>query len=287
MSAPTVSSPSAGGFVRHLNPFALGHDLLRHRELLWQFTQRNFHARHKGAYLGLAWAVLNPLLMLALYFIVFGWIFAGHFGVLPDETPVDYALALLLGLTVYHFLAEVITQSPAVIVGNPNLVKKVVFPLEVLPFANLGACFFNFVISLGLVLLGQFIFGRGMTAEIAWLPVIILPIVLLGAGLAWMLASLGVFFRDISQVTQFTTLLLMYISAVFYSSARVRALPALWSVLRFNPIIHAIELLRSILLWHEPVNLLHLGWLYAISLAVCLFGYACFASLRPSFADVL
>ncbi len=282
-----MSARVSPGFLAHLNPVAPVRQLFQQRELLWQFTLRNFGLKHKGSYFGVGWAVLNPLLMLGLYFVVFGKIFSGHFGVLPDETPVDFALALLVGLTVFHFLAEIIGQSPAVIVGNPNLVKKVVFPLEVLPLANLGACFFNFVISLSLVVLGQVIFGRGLPASAAWLPVIILPIVLLAAGLAWFLAALGVFFRDISQLTQFATILLMYVSAVFFSSSRIREHPQLWAVLRFNPVLHAIELLRDALLWNHPVNPVHLGWLYLGSGAVCLVGYACFASLRSTFADVL
>ena len=282
-----MSARASHGFLAHLNPIALSRELVRRREILWQFTVRNFHLKHKGAALGVAWAVLNPLLLLGLYFVVFGWIFKGHFGVVPDETLVDYALALLLGLTVFHFLAEVIAQSPGVITSNPNLVKKVVFPLEILPVANLGACFFNFGISLGLVLLGKLIFGHGLPLGILWVPVIILPVVLLGLGVAWLLAAVGVFFRDISQITQFATLLLMYTSAVFFSSQRIREIPELWAFLRFNPLIHAIELLRAALLWHQPVNLLHLGYLYGIGLVACLVGYACFAALRPSFSDVL
>ena len=219
--------------------------------------------------------------------MVFGKILRGHFGGVPDETSIDFALALLSGLTVFHFLAEVIGQSPAIIVGNPNLVKKVVFPLEVLPLANLGACFFNFVISLALVLLGQIIFGRGLTASAFWLPAIVVPVVLLSAGLAWFLAALGVFFRDLTQLTQFATILLMYVSAVFFSSAKIREHPQLWAVLRFNPVLHAIDLLRDALLWGHPVNFVHLGWLYFTGGATCLLGYACFASLRSSFADVL
>ncbi len=278
---------SSSTFLTRLNPVDLVRDLFVRREVLWQFTQRNFHVRHKGSLLGLTWAVLNPLLMLGLYFVVFSTIFGGKFGVLPDETRVDFALALLLGLTVFHFLAEVIAQSPATIIGNSNLVKKVVFPLEVLPLANLGAAFYNFAISLGLVLIGQILFGRGLTASILWLPIIILPLVLLAAGIGWLLASLGVFFRDISQVTQFASMLLMYISAVFYSSDHVRGIPALWAVLRFNPVIYAIELSRNVMLWNHPINFTQLGYLYVAGVAVCLLGYACFASLRSSFSDVL
>lgn len=278
-------SRANSGFFAHLNPAAPLRDLVRNRELLWQFTLRNFHTKHKGSYLGITWAVLNPLLLLGLYFTVFGLFFRVNFSGRPDETRVDVALALLLGLTVFHFLSEVIAQAPAVIVGQVNLVKKVVFPLQVLPTANLGASFFNFAISLGLVVLGQMIFGRGLPASALWLPVIVVPVVLLAAGLGWLLAGLGVFFRDLAQVTQFASMLLMYASAVFYPRSSVT--PEIWMVLRFNPVIHAIELLRNVMLWGHPIDFLHLGYLYAVSIAVALVGYACFVSLRSSFSDVL
>ena len=280
-----MSPRNQPGFLAHLNPAALLRDLVRNRELLWQFTLRNFHVRHKGSYLGLVWAVLNPLLLLGLYFTVFGLFFKVRFSGGPNETRIDVALALLLGLTVFHFLSEIIAQAPGIVVGQANLVKKVVFPLEVLPAAATGACFFNFLISLGLVFAGQMFFGRGADPSMLWLPVIILPVLLLGAGLGWLLAALGVFFRDLVQVTQFISMLLMYASAVFYPRSSIT--PEVWTVLRFNPIIHAIELLRNTVIWHVPVNFWHLGYLYFCGVAVCLIGYASFATLRSSFADVI
>jgi lipopolysaccharide transport system permease protein len=287
MAGTRMPARASSGFLAHLNPIALVRRLTTQRELLWQFTLRNFGLKHKGTHLGFSWAVFNPLLLLGLYFVVFGKILPGHFGAIPNETPVDVALALLVGLTVFHFLAEIIGQSPAIIVGNVNLVKKVVFPLEVLPLANLGACFFNFLISLGLVLLGQIFFGRGLFASACWTIALIPPVVFLGAGLAWALAALGVFFRDLAQFSQFLTLVLMYVSAVFFPSARIQQLPSLWAVLRFNPVLQLIEMLRDSLLWDRPIHLGHLGWLYLGSAVICLVGYACFAALRSSFSDVL
>jgi len=276
---------AAQGFFKSLSPIGLVQTLYGHRDLLSQFTVRNFKAKHQGSHLGLSWAVLNPLLLLGLYFTVFGLIFKGKFGVLPDETPVDFALALLLGLTVFHFVSEVINQAPAMIVGNPNLVKKVVFPLEVLPVANLGSGGVNLLVSLLLVTLGQILFGRGLPVTALWVPVIVLPVVLMAAGLGWLLSSLGVFFRDISQITQFASLLLMYASAVFYPAEHLP--DQLWTLLRFNPLIYAIELLRDVMLWNETVNLLQLSYLYAAGAGICLLGYATFASLRSTFSDVL
>ena len=269
--------------LRRLLPFAA--DLWVHRELLWQFTLRNVELRHKGSHLGLVWSFLNPVLMLGLYVLVFGYIFGGKFGVLPNETRVDYALGIFLGLTLFHFVAEVLGISPSIIVGNPNFVKKVVFPLEILPAANVGGAVFHMLISLALVFLSLLIFGTNLSAGVLWLPVIILPLILLALGVAWIISALGVFLRDIGQVMQFLSMALMFSSAVFYSAQRIPA--AAWVFMRFNPILLAIELARDAALWNRPLNSHHLAYLYAAGLAACWLGHLAFRRMKPAFADVI
>ncbi len=269
--------------LRRLLPFAS--DLWAHRDLLWQFTLRNVELRHKGSHLGLIWSFLNPLLMLALYVLVFGYIFGGKFGVLPAESHVDYALGVFMGLTIFHLLAETLALSPSLIVGNPNFVKKVVFPLEILPAANVGAALFHMFISLGLVLISLLLFGRGFSVSMLWLPVIIAPLVLLCLGIAWFVSALGVFFRDVGQVMQFLTMALMFSSAVFYSAQQIP--DAAWLYMRLNPVLLAIEESRNVALWLQPLNYRHLGYLYATGLGACWLGHLAFKRMKPAFADVL
>src|SRR5665213_1112014 len=144
--------------LRRFIPFAA--DLWTNRALLWQFTLRNVELRHKGSHLGLIWSFLNPLLMMGLYVVVFGYIFRGSFGVLPHDTRVDYALGIFFGLTLFQFVAEVMGLAPIIIISNPNFVKKVIFPLEILPASNVGAALFHLMIGLVLALLGALIFER-------------------------------------------------------------------------------------------------------------------------------
>ncbi len=270
--------------LRRLAPFA--DNLWIHRELLWQFTLRNVELRHRGSHLGLVWSFLNPLLMLGLYATVFGYIFGGKFGILPNETKADYALGVFLGLTFFHFVAEVLSVSPTLIVGNPNFVKKVVFPLEILPASGVGGAAFHMLISLALVLASTQIFGQGLHAGVFWLPVILLPVVVLCLGLGWFFAALGVFFRDISQLMQFLIMVLMYASGVFYSAER--SFPAaVWFWLRFNPVLLAIGLARDAVLWRRPLNPHHMVYVYVFSVVVCYLGYAFFRKMKPAFADVL
>src|ERR1035437_2269306 len=266
------------------SPFAFATDLWRHRELLWQFTQRNVELRHKGSHLGLIWSVLNPLLMLGLYVLVLGYIFGGKFGVLPNETKIDFGLGVFFGLTLFQFLSEVLGVSPTIIVGNPNFVKKVVFPLEILPVASVGGALFHMLISLCLVLLSLLLFGRGIGWGIFWLPVIIAPLVLLAMGTAWLLSALGVFFRDMAQVIQFISTALMWASGVFFSAQKY---PGAWTYLRYNPLLLAIDLTRDAALWARPLNYHHLAYLYAFGLVACYLGHLAFRRMKPAFADVL
>ena len=269
--------------LRRFLPFAA--DLWTNRSLLWQFTLRNVELRHKGSHLGLIWSFLNPLLMLGLYVVVFGYILDGKFGVLPNETKVEFALGIFLGLTMFHIIAETMAGSPTLIIGNANLVKKVIFPLEILPAASVGAAFFHACISLTLVLLGILVLGPGLTITVLWIPLILLPLIFLCLGISWFFSAMGVFFRDVGQIMQFSTMALMFSSAVMYSAAKTP--PKVWMILRFNPVLLAIEMTRDAALWQRPLNYNHLGYLYAISLLTCHLGYAAFRRMKPAFADVL
>ena len=265
--------------------FPFTSDLWIHRRLLRQFTVRNVEMRHKGSHLGLLWSIFNPLLMLGLYVVVFGFIFDGKFGVLPNETRADYALGIFFGLTLFQFIGEILGIAPTIIVGNPNFVKKVVFPLEVLPIANVGAAAYHLMISLGLALISLFVFTHNIHLELLWLPVIVLPVLLLGMGIAWFFSAIGVFLRDIGQVMQFLSLALMYSSAVFFSASKIPE--PMWIFLRFNPLLLSIELIRNTALWGHPMNYTHLSYLYAVGLITCIFGHQVFRKLKPAFADVL
>lgn len=270
--------------LRRFLPFVA--DLWVHRELLWQFTLRNVELRHKGSHLGFIWSFLNPLLMLGTYVVVFGYIFGGKFGVSPNETKVEYALGIFFGLTVFQIVAEVLGVSPMVITSQPNFVKKVVFPLEVLPASSVFGAAFHLLISLTLALLGTLFLGAGLHSGVLWLPVILFPLLLFCLGLGWFISAVGVFFRDIGQLMQFTAMVLMYASGVFYSAERVFP-PAAWFWLRFNPLLMAIELSRNAALWALPMNYNHLAYLYLAGFAACWLGHLAFRQMKPAFADVL
>jgi lipopolysaccharide transport system permease protein len=268
------------------NPRAIHESLWRNRSLWWQFTKRQVELRHKGSHLGLVWSFLNPLLMLALYVLVFGFIFSGRFkAATVPETRIEYALVMFLGLAIHHFVAEVMTTAPSLVVSNPNFVKKVLFPLELLPAANVGAAVVHFLITLGLVFAGALLSGVPLTWGVFWLPVLVLPLWLSVFGLALGLSAVGVFWRDTMQVTQFLVLALMFASAVFYPVSLVP--DPVWIFLRFNPLLLVIQEARGTAFWGYPLNFTHLAYLYALGLLAYLAGATVFQRLRGSFADVL
>jgi lipopolysaccharide transport system permease protein len=179
---------------------------------------------------------------------------------------------------------ETMTVTPTVIAQNPNFVKKVVFPLEVLPVAALGAALFRCLVALVFVVLATEIWGSGLSATVWWLPVLVLLLGIFSMGVAWILSALGVFLRDLAPLMQFCSVLLMFISGVFYSVSKI---PEAFSFLRFNPLAVFVETARGALLWNVSPTSAELVCLGAISMVTCLVGYALFANLKSAFADVL
>ena len=256
----------------------------RYRDLLRQLILRNIRSRHKGSYLGSIWQVLNPLLMMMLYTFVFGFIFKGSYHSSPEETKLDYGLGIFLSITIYQFLAEILMVSPTLIVSHSNYVKKVVFPLDVLPVAVVGTALYHFCLTLTIVVMGIVFLGPGLSINALWMPVILFPFFLTALGLAWIFSALGVFFRDINQLTTFLSLALLYASAVFYSSKQI---PAIWQFIKFNPLIHSIELSRQTLLWQQSPDIPSLVYLYGFSIVFVWIGFIAFNKMKPAFADVI
>lgn len=259
--------------------------LLEHHELLLRFTSRQIQRQTKGSWLGILWVLVNPLLLLALYTFVFGIIMGGSFNVTADPGPFDYPLGIFIGLTVMGLITETMGQAPHIILAHQNLVKKVVFPLYVLPLATVGSIFFKALISCLLAVLFILLAGTHLSWSMLWFPLILLPVLFCAIGLAWMISALGVFFRDSQQLMAFIGTALFYGSAVFYPSKSIPEPVYDW--LRYNPVLHAIELSRDVLLWDIPLDPLKLAYLYGCGLVLSLLGWVTFQSLRSGFADVL
>ena len=277
-AAPTLASALV------LEPARMVAGLWHRRELIWEFTHRAIELRHRGSRLGAFWALLNPLSMLGLYFVLFGVIYKTRFGMPGGETAYDFSLALFLGLSLFHAFSETLSLAPSIIIGNPNFVKKVVFPLEVLPVAQIGAATFHLSVSLALVLFGSVFGTTGLSWHVLWLPVLLLPLLALSLGAAWFLAAFGVFVRDIGQIIPFAVTALMFASAVMYPPDRI---PPELHFLRFNPLLQIADLARHAVFWHETPALHWLVFVYFCALVVFIGGAVFFVLLRKSFAEVI
>ena len=259
--------------------------LYKNRDLIWQFTQREIEAKHKGSSLGSLWALISPLLMLGLYLIVFGLIFGGRFGVIPVENFYDFAIALFLGLALFNVIADVITSSPNYITSQPNFVKKVVFPLEIIAISKIAASFYFALLSVGIaIILAPFSHG-GLTVYALQLPIILIPLGMIALGLSWSLCSIGVFFKDLNHTTGFLATTVMYASAIVYSPNK---LPHPFNtILKYNPILLIIDHARRVLFWRQAMQINELVTIYILSLIILIIGYLIFRKLRPYFAELL
>jgi lipopolysaccharide transport system permease protein len=265
---------------------ALARSLWRNRQLIAQMTKREVVGRYKGSAMGLAWSFFNPVFMLVVYTFVFSEIFKSRWGGIGgDDSKTQFALVLFVGMIVLGLFSEVLNRAPGLILSNVNYVKKVVFPIEILPVIALGAALFHSLISLG-VLLAAFALFNGYLHWTALLtPLVLLPLIILTTGLAWMLASLGVFLRDVGQFIGIITTVLTFLSPVFYPVTAVpeRFRPFIMS----NPLTFIIEQAREVLIWGHLPNWLGLGAYTLAGAAIAWVGHAWFQKTRKGFADVL
>src|SRR5581483_4257673 len=202
-----------------------------------------------------------------------------RFGVLPNESLFDYVVATFFGLAMFQVFSETLAWGPIVITTNPNFVKKVVFPLEILPVAKLGDAAYHLAVSLSLVLLASPFATAGLSWSVLWLPALLAPLLLLALGLGWALAGFGVFVRDIAQLTPFLATALQFASAVMFAPTRMQEVPHAWEILRFNPLLQILDLGRRVVLWQQPMNWPWLGYVYIVALTAFAFGHASFMLL--------
>lgn len=256
----------------------------RNRSLIWQMTLRDIAARYQGSLIGLAWSFINPLLMLVVYTFVFSVVFNARWG-LEQESRTDFAIILFVGMIVFGLFAEMVNRAPGQIVSNANYVKKVVFPLEILSWVSLGSVLFHSLISLAVLLLAQLVINWTLPWTVVLFPLILLPLIFASLGAAWFLAALGVYIRDVGQITTVITTVLMFMSAVFYP---ISALPERYQAwLRLNPLVLIITESRKVLILGDLPDWRWLGLALLMGLVTAFAGFWWFQKTRKGFADVL
>ncbi|HEX2020101.1 MAG TPA: ABC transporter permease [Aurantimonas sp.] len=258
------------------------------RVLTWRLARREIEARFRGSFLGVFWAAIMPLAMLGIYSFVFGGIFNARW-VRPEQPGVlaDYGFPLVLfsGLMVFGILSEPLSRSPGLIMENVSYVKKVVFPLEVLPFVALISALINMVITLA-VFLAVFLLFHGLPpATILFLPIVLLPVMLMTLGIVYLLSSLGVFLRDLKQVMPILTAALLFLAPVFYPLSVVPE--AYRSLMLLNPLTLGVLFAQDVIFWGRLPDPLAWGGYLLASILVFAAGSWWFLRTKKAFADVL
>ncbi len=264
-----------------LNPLRIYADVWRNRYLLGQLIKRDVLLRYRGAMFGVLWIFLSPLIMLAIFAFVFGHIFQARWP--QQDLGIPFWLILYSGLIVFNVFAEAVSRSPSSVRGYPSFVKKIIFPVSILPLVPLGAGLvhglFNF-----LILLAVLGWTGNLHGQILMFPLLLIPVLLLASGLSWFLAAWGVFIKDMTQIVPLFVQMLMFLSPVFYP---VSAVPEVLRPLYLhNPLGAVIESARAVSI---GTAILWSPWLVALAIGVlaAIFGYAFFQHSREEFADAL
>ncbi len=264
-----------------LNPLNIITDIWRNRYLLGQLIKRDVLQRYRGAMFGVLWIFLSPLIMLTIFAFVFGHIFQSRWP--QQESGIPFWLLLYSGLIVFNVFAETLSRAPTSVRGYPSFVKKIIFPVNILPIVPLGAALVHAGFNL-LILAAALAWAAHLHPNILLFPVLMLPMLLLALGLSWFLAAWGVFIKDMAQIVQIFVQMLMFLSPVFYP---ISAVPErLRPLYQYNPLGNVIETCRASV-GGQPIE--WKGWWLAFSLCLlaAVLGYAFFQHSRDEFADVL
>jgi len=271
--------------LQFISPLRLLSDLMKYRELVVLFVWREFEGRYKGTYLGPAWALLSPLLTLAVYFFVFNIVLGAKFESIEGAGRADFALIMFSGIIVYNIFAVSASKAPLSIAERASFVKKVVFPLEILPVAALGASLLNAVLGLLMLIPALLIFSPKVSSTMYLFPLVLLPVCAFSLGVSWFLGALGVFVRDIGQAVSILLQLLFFASPVIYP---LSAVPEFLQLpMRLNPLTTILEDTRRTLVLGLDIEW---GWWALVSLASLLvmqFGYVWFMRTKRIFADAI
>lgn len=253
--------------------------------LIFQLTKRDILQRYRGSAAGLAWSIINPLFILALYTFVFSYVFQARWGT-ENNLPKDmYALVLYTGMILHAQLAECLNRAPGLMQANTNYVKKVVFPLESLIWVVIGSATFQAAIGFGLLIVAKIIITHSLSWTMIYLMLLLIPYILLLLGISWFIAALGVYFKDIVHLTGILTTILMFASPILYP---VSMLPTkLQGLIYINPLTYFIEEARNVLIWNKSPDYINYLIAFILTLAIALIGLFVFERTKKGFADVI
>lgn len=282
---------------------ALPKAMYRNKSLLWQMTKRNIEARYRGSALGLLWSFVQPLIMLAVYTFVFSWLMGAKWGIEGAdwgegvaESKTAFAIIMFCGLTVFNLFSESITSSCTVIVSSSNLVKKVVFPLEVLPLSQVLSVFVLGLAWVVILFVGVALFFGELSLSMLLLPLVLLPLIMISLGVSYFVASLGVYLRDTQYIVNVMMQLLFWAVPIVYplklakdkiGDVDVAVFRFLLNVIEYNPLTVLVDQTRMVFVFGRGPDWIHICAVYGVAVAVLQMGYFWFIRTRKGFSDVI
>jgi len=270
------------------SPMYLITSLVKNRRLMFDLARRDAIGRYKGSVLGIFWSLLTPLLMLSVYTFVFSGIFKSRWaggGPAQSGSHAEFAVVLFAGMIVFNVFAECVNRAPAMILANTNFVKKIIFPLEILPCVILLSALFHASVSIAILLIAEWYVQGYIPVTAVLLPVVYVPLCLLILGISWALSATGVYLRDIGQTIGIFVTALMFLSPIFFP---VSSLPEHFrEFVYWNPLTFPIEQSRNVIVWGKMIDWRVWALYLAISSVVAWLGFAWFQKTRKGFADVV
>ncbi len=267
------------------NPLNIICHLWAHRGLISKLSRKAIIVRYRGSLLGFLWAFIQPLMMLAVYTFVFSVIFKAKWGQELDQDQLSFALALFTGILTFNIIGDTVNASPGLILGHANFVKKVVFPLEILPLVKLIESIVFSLFGLLVLVVTKLLYTQTLSWTLLLLPIVWTPVILFALGWSYFLASLGVFIRDIGSITGVVVTMFFFMSPIFYP---LKAVPESFRVYcRMNPIAVFVEDARRVVLWGQTPDWSWFAIYFLISLAILVLGFAWFMKTKKAFADVI
>jgi len=268
-----------------VSPISMIQSFWRNRQLIKSMIVREVVGKYRGSLMGIAWSFFNPLIMLSVYTFVFSVVFKARWTIDSGGNKINFALLLFIGLIIHGLFAECVDRSPELIVSNATYVKNVIFPLEIIPLVSFGTALFHFSISLVVLLCAQIFIFHEVVWTVIFIPFILLPVALSSIGLTWFISALGVYVRDIKQITGVFTTVLLFISAVFYP---INALPDKYQIwIKINPLALLIEQGRNAMIVGRLPDFIQLALSTFGGFLIACAGFAWFQKTRRGFADVL
>lgn len=271
----------------HRHPASLGEFarcITHHHDLILRLAAREFSQRFRGSLLGVTWAVLMPLFTAAVYTFVFSTVFKARWGDIYDG-PFDFAIIFLMGMVVHTIFAESVARAPMLVVGNASYVKKVIFPLEILPVVAVLSALVNAGIGIAIVLVGNLLLNGKIFLTVITLPLVIAPYLIFVVALVLFFAAVGVYLRDLSQVVSLLIMVTLFLTPIFFP---IEAVPESFrSYIWLNPLTFIVQQARDVAIFGRWPDFIGLS-IYAVAALAALAGaFWVFQRLRNGFADVL